>query len=106
MGDLNDTPGSAPLAPLLDQTDLKDIFKHPAFDDDGWPGTYDLCNAGNKIDYILLSPSLFDRVEAGGVFRKGMWPGSRPRRWESYEEVGRKQDAGSDHAAIWAEIDI
>ncbi|KPM12510.1 endonuclease/exonuclease/phosphatase family protein [Citromicrobium sp. WPS32] len=106
MGDFNDTPGSAPLAPLLDQTDLKDIFKHPAFDDGGWPGTYDLCNAGNKIDYILLSPSLFDRVQAGGVFRKGMWPGSRPRRWESYEEVGRKQDAGSDHAAIWAEIDI
>jgi endonuclease/exonuclease/phosphatase family metal-dependent hydrolase len=106
VGDLNDTPESAPLAPLLQHTDLKDIFTHPAFDDGGYPGTYDLCNAANKIDYILLSPNLFGRVQAGGVFRKGMWPGSRPKRWETYAEVGRKADAGSDHAALWAEIDL
>lgn len=106
IGDFNDTPASAPLAPLLDETDLKDIFEHPAFDDGGWPGTYGLCNASNKIDYILLSPGLFDRVQSGGVFRKGMWPGSRPRRWDAYAEVKRPADAGSDHAALWAEIDI
>ncbi|RIA46355.1 endonuclease/exonuclease/phosphatase family metal-dependent hydrolase [Hephaestia caeni] len=106
IGDLNDTPASAPLKPLLSDTDLQDIFTHPAFDNGGWPGTYDLCNEINKIDYLLLSPDLFDRVQAGGLCRKGMWPGSRPRRWEPYAEVGRKADAASDHAAIWAEIDI
>jgi endonuclease/exonuclease/phosphatase family metal-dependent hydrolase len=106
IGDFNDTPASAPLAPLLVNTDLRDIFTHPAFDDGGYPGTYGLCNAGNKIDYILLSPSLFDRVRSGGVFRTGMWPGSRPKRWEAYPEVGRPADAGSDHAALWAEIDL
>ena len=106
IGDFNDTPTSAPLAPLLEDTDLQDIFAHPAFDDGGYPGTYGLCNAANKIDYMLLSPSLFDRVRSGGVFRTGMWPGSRPKRWEAYPEVGRKADAGSDHAALWAEIDL
>lgn len=106
IGDFNDTPTSAPLAPLLDGTGLKDIFTHPAFDDGGYPGTYGLCNAANKIDYMLLSPALFDRVQSGGVFRTGMWPGSRPKRWEAYPEVGRAADAGSDHAALWAEIDL
>jgi endonuclease/exonuclease/phosphatase family metal-dependent hydrolase len=106
VGDLNDTPDSDPLKPLLADTDLKDAFEHPAFDDGGWPGTYGLCNASNKIDYLLLSPKLFDRVEKGGVFRTGMWPGSRPARWEAYDELKRKQDAGSDHAAIWVDIDL
>lgn len=106
IGDLNDTPGSAPLAPLVADTELKDIFTHLAFDDGGFPGTYGLCNASNKIDYLLLSPALFDRVQSGGVFRKGMWPGSRPRRWDAYAEVGRPVEAASDHAAVWAEIDL
>ncbi|WEX08021.1 endonuclease/exonuclease/phosphatase family protein [Chelativorans sp. AA-79] len=106
IGDLNDTPESAPLMPLLTDSDLKDAFAHPAFDDGGWPGTYGLCNASNKIDYLLLSPALFERIEKGGLFRRGMWPGSRPVRWEVYEELKRKQDAGSDHAAIWVDIDI
>ena len=33
VGDFNDTPDSDPLAPLLKQTDLKDVFEHPDFDD-------------------------------------------------------------------------
>src|SRR5574341_567779 len=33
MGDLNDTPDSGPLQPLLGQgSDLKDVFSHPSFD--------------------------------------------------------------------------
>ncbi len=106
LGDFNDTPASDSLAPLLGGTDLRDIFAHPTFDDGGYPGTYGLCNAGNKIDYILLSPGLFDRVAAGGVWRKGMWPGSRPKRWDAYAEVGGPHDAASDHAALWVDLDI
>ncbi|HMR31118.1 MAG TPA: endonuclease/exonuclease/phosphatase family protein [Geminicoccaceae bacterium] len=106
VGDLNDTPDSDPLAPLLADGELRDVFGHPAFEDGGWPGTYGLCNAGNKIDYLLLSPKLWERVTAGGVFRRAMWPGSRPRRWECYAELARPEDAGSDHAAVWADIDI
>lgn len=106
VGDLNDTPDSAPLAPLIMQTDLTDAFTHPAFDDGGYPGTYKLCNASDKIDYLLLSPALLARVSGGGVFRQAMWPGSRPRRWDTFQELARKQDAGSDHAAIWVDFDI
>lgn len=106
IGDLNDTPDSAPLRPLIADTDLKDVFLHEAFDDGGYPGTFGLCNTANKIDYILLSPPLFERVQCGGVWRKGMWPGSRPKRWETYEELRTLHDAASDHAAVWVDIDL
>jgi len=106
IGDLNDTPGSAPLKPLIEDTDLTDIFKHDAFDDGGYPGTYGSCTAANKIDYMLLSPALYARVAAGGVFRKGMWPGVRPKKWDVYQELKRPEEAGSDHAALWVDLDI
>ncbi|MGJ7489091.1 endonuclease/exonuclease/phosphatase family protein [Variovorax sp. ZT4R33] len=106
VGDFNDTPASAALAPLLQHTDLKDAFEHPTFDDGGFPGTYGSCTAGNKIDYLLLSPELFAKVIGGGVLRKGMWPGVRPKRWETYDELNRPQNAGSDHAAVWVDIDL
>jgi endonuclease/exonuclease/phosphatase family metal-dependent hydrolase len=106
VGDFNDTPQSDPLSPLLKDTDLKDVFEHPAFDDGGFPGTYGLCNAANKIDYILLSPALFQRVQAGGVMRRGMWPGTSPKRWETYEELDDPKNAASDHAALWVDLDL
>ncbi|GLI95349.1 endonuclease/exonuclease/phosphatase family protein [Methylocystis echinoides] len=106
MGDLNDTPDSEPLQPLIEGTTLKDIFLHAVFDDGGRPGTFGPCGAGNKIDYILLSPALFGKVTAGGVFRKGVWPGSRPAKWEAYPEVSRPNEAASDHAAVWVDIEF
>lgn len=106
IGDLNDTPDSGPMRPLVQNTDLTDVFKLAAFDEGGHPGTYGLCNAANKIDYILLSPKLKARVTGGGVFRKGMWPGSRPKRWDVYDEVTQPHEAASDHAALWVDLDI
>lgn len=114
LGDLNDTPDSAELAPLLAETDLREISDHPAFTefefaaDNGQRGigTYDLGNDGDKIDYLLLSPALFERVRRGGIFRKGAWPGSRPPRWEVYPELTSKVHAASDHHLIWADLDI
>ncbi|WP_256742562.1 endonuclease/exonuclease/phosphatase family protein, partial [Cronobacter sakazakii] len=76
-GDFNDTPESDALAPLLKETDLRDAFTHPAFDNGGYPGTWGNSAKNNKLDYILLSPALWERVTAGGVIRKGMWPGER-----------------------------
>lgn len=106
MGDFNDTPDSDPLHPLIAGTDLKDIFQHPSFNDGGYPGTYGSCTKSNKIDYILLSPQLFAKVKGGGVFRKGVWPGVKPKKWDVYDEVTREIEAASDHAAVWADIDI
>lgn len=76
VGDVNDTPTSAPLAPHLGNTDLHDIFAHPSFNDGGRPGTYANCTKSNKIDYILLSPTLFAAVTAAGVNRTGIWGGA------------------------------
>jgi predicted extracellular nuclease len=106
IGDLNDTPNSAPLEPLHDGTSMKDIFNHADFKDGGFAGTFGLCNASNKIDYMLLSPKLFQRVDAAGVFRKGMWPGVRPARWEVYDELIQEVHAGSDHACLYVDFKL
>ena len=106
LGDLNDTPDSAPLQRLLADTDLREVTSHPSFSpgDFAGIGTYGLGNDGNKIDYLLLSPVLFGRVTAAGLFRKGAWPGSRPKRWAVFPELEKEIHAASDHHLIWVEI--
>jgi endonuclease/exonuclease/phosphatase family metal-dependent hydrolase len=106
VGDLNDTPESEPLAPLLRDTDLRDISTHPAFDDGGRPGTYGYCTARNKIDYVLLSPPLWARATGGGIFRKGVWGGRRGVLWPIYDTMTKAVHAGSDHACIYADLDL
>lgn len=106
VGDLNDTPTSAPLAPLLRDTDLRDAFLHPAFDNGGYPGTFGGCTASTKLDYLLLSPALFASVSAGGVVRSGMWPGVQPRKWPVLDTLVRESDVASDHAALWVDLAI
>ncbi|NEW90756.1 endonuclease/exonuclease/phosphatase family protein [Rhodopseudomonas sp. BR0M22] len=106
IGDFNDTPDSDPISPLFHQTGLKDISEIPGFDDDGRPGTYKNGTASNKIDYILLSPALFDKATAGGIFRKGVWGGKNGKLFPHYPEITKQAEAASDHAAIWAELDI
>jgi endonuclease/exonuclease/phosphatase family metal-dependent hydrolase len=105
VGDLNDTPDSEPLAPLLRDTDLCDISAHPAFDDTGPPGTYGSCTARNKLDYVLLSPTLFAKATGGGILRTGVWGGRRGRLWPVYDTMTQAVHAGSDHAAIYADIE-
>jgi endonuclease/exonuclease/phosphatase family metal-dependent hydrolase len=106
VGDFNDTPDSAPLAALLGNTDLKDIFLHPQFNDGGRPGTFGDCARSNKIDYILLSPELFQKVTGGGVFRMGAWGGKNGTIFPHYPEITKSIEAASDHSAVWAEIDF
>lgn len=106
VGDLNDTPDSKALEPLLKHTNLRDITEHPRFAADGRPGTYLDGTKADKIDYILLSPALFDVVEAGGIFRKGVWGGKNGTLFPHYAEITRPSEAASDHAAIWAGLDV
>ncbi|WEK33888.1 MAG: endonuclease/exonuclease/phosphatase family protein [Candidatus Pseudobacter hemicellulosilyticus] len=106
LGDLNDTPDSDALKPLL-STSLKDITKHPSFDPGEFKhiGTFGLGNDSQKIDFLLLSPKLFARVTACGLFRKGAWPGKKPQRWEVYPELKEELHAASDHHVVWCEIE-
>jgi endonuclease/exonuclease/phosphatase family metal-dependent hydrolase len=106
IGDFNDTPDSDPLAPLFSQTGLKDISELPGFDDGGRPGTFKNGTASNKIDYILLSPDLFEKATAGGIFRMGVWGGTNGTLFPHFPEITKEVEAASDHAAIWAELDI
>ena len=106
VGDFNDTPDSVPLAPLLAQTDLRDVSTHPKFVSDGRPGTFGNGTKANKIDYILLSPALFGRVTNARVFRKGVWGGTNGTLWPIYPTVTAKVHQASDHAAIYADINL
>ncbi|HYI24973.1 MAG TPA: endonuclease/exonuclease/phosphatase family protein [Thermomicrobiales bacterium] len=106
LGDLNDTPGSAPLKPLLKDTTLKDIADHPQFTSDGRKGTYANGTASQKIDYVLLSPALFERVTGGAIFRMGVWGGKQGTLFPHYETMTSPAHAASDHAAIYADIDL
>ena len=107
VGDLNDFPGSAPLAPLLGNTDLKDVSTLPGFQDGGFPGTFgSTAGPTNKIDYVLMAPALMSKATAGGLFRTGVWSGIRNPKWPVYPTMEKPEHAASDHAAIWVDLDI
>jgi endonuclease/exonuclease/phosphatase family metal-dependent hydrolase len=108
VGDLNDTPDSDALRPLLQGTNLRDIADHANFDEgtEARPGTFANGAKSNKIDYLLLSPALFALAQAGGIYRKGVWGGTHGTLFEHYPEITKPVEAASDHAAIWAELDV
>jgi endonuclease/exonuclease/phosphatase family metal-dependent hydrolase len=106
VGDLNDTPDSAALAPLLARTELQDITASPKFTSDGRPGTYGNGTKANKIDFILLSPALFETVTDGGIYRNGVWGGKNGALWPHYPDITAPAEAASGHAAICAGIEV
>ena len=107
IGDFNDTPDSAPLEPLLAQgSNLRDLSAHSKYKDDGRPGTFGNGTKSQKIDYILLSPELFNQVENAEVFRKGVWGGKNGDLFEHFPEMSKPIHAASDHAAIFVDLDI
>jgi endonuclease/exonuclease/phosphatase family metal-dependent hydrolase len=102
-GDFNDTPDSEALSPLIQGTDLKDVMTHSEYKMP-FPGTYKTCKSANqKIDFILLSPTLWDKVKSVGIDRRGVYA---PRAGEPFDTVISEETAASDHAALWVEIDI
>jgi endonuclease/exonuclease/phosphatase family metal-dependent hydrolase len=107
LGDFNDTPESQALKSLLKDTDLRDVAEHPAFDPGSYKGkgTFGTGTNSNKIDYLLLSPALYARVKACGLFRMGAWPGTAVKpRWEVYPELKKLEHAASDHHLIWVDL--
>jgi endonuclease/exonuclease/phosphatase family metal-dependent hydrolase len=107
VGDFNDTPDSDALKPLLKNgSDLKDIFDHPNFHGDSRPGTFGNGAASEKIDYILLSPALFAKVTNGGVERRGVWGGTTGTLFPHFPEITKAIEAASDHAAVFADLNL
>jgi endonuclease/exonuclease/phosphatase family metal-dependent hydrolase len=106
VGDLNDSPDSEALAPLLRDSDLKDASEHPKFESGGRPGTYKDGHARDKLDYVLLSPRLFERMSQGGIWRRGVWGGRNGQLWEVYAEIKEPAHASSDHACLWCDVEV
>jgi endonuclease/exonuclease/phosphatase family metal-dependent hydrolase len=98
-GDLNDTPDSESLQPLF-QNDFKDIQSHPSYPTER-PGTYDTGTAGNKIDYLIMSPALQNKLNETGIERRGSY---HPRTWEPFDTVTKKSEEASDHQLIWGDF--
>ncbi len=74
IGDLDDTPNSAPLRALLgSNSNLLDIMKHEKFVGDDSPGTHGNVTKSGKLDYILMSPELAKKAKLGGIERRGVW---------------------------------
>lgn len=107
VGDFNDTPGSTPLKALFDGgSDLKDVSAHANYQSDGRIGTFGNGTPSNKIDYILLSAALFQRVTSAGVFRDGVWGGKNGALFPHFPTITKASEAASDHAAIWAVLNL
>jgi endonuclease/exonuclease/phosphatase family metal-dependent hydrolase len=105
-GDLNDTPDSAPLTTLTTSTGLRDVMEHPTYvsGPDPRPGTYKSGNPkSSKIDYILLSPQLWNVVTAVGVERRGIWA---PQSIVPVPGVTSTINQASDHGAVWADLNV
>jgi endonuclease/exonuclease/phosphatase family metal-dependent hydrolase len=107
IGDLNDTPDSAPLSQLTGNgSNLSDIMKHENFVDDGRPGTHGNGTKSGKLDYILMSPELAKKVKQGGIERRGVWGGKNGDLFPHFPEIKTVKDAASDHAALWVDVDV
>jgi endonuclease/exonuclease/phosphatase family metal-dependent hydrolase len=106
-GDLNDTPNSSPLQPLVGNgSNLVDIMNHNKFTGDGRHGTHGNGSPGDKLDYILMSPELAGVVQQGRVERRGVWGGKNGTLFPHFPEIKKAKDAASDHAALWVDLDL
>ena len=100
-GDLNDTPDSATIAPLL-MDGFVDVMTHASYPKDR-PGTYDTGTAKNKIDYLIMSPALQTALKQTGIERRGSY---HPNTWKPFDTVKSKADEASDHHLVWADFEI
>ena len=107
IGDLNIHPNDDSLQPLLGNgSSLVDVMQHPKFTSDGFLGTYRDGRPKNKLDYILMSPKLYDKVNQAGIERRGVWGGENGTLFPHFSEIKEEIDAASDHAALWVDFDI
>ncbi|QIJ62473.1 endonuclease/exonuclease/phosphatase family protein [Streptomyces sp. JB150] len=99
-GDLNDDPDSETLAVLLD-TGLRDVMSHRSYR--GLPGTHGTCRTErDKLDYLLLPPSLWREVQHVGLETRGIFAdGIKP-----FDTITSKSEAASDHAALFVDLDL
>jgi predicted extracellular nuclease len=111
-GDLNDTPESRPLKPIMDVTNLFDVLslQYPNDSKKRWTYHY---NDFEQIDYLLVSKPLKEKFIEAGVERKGMYnlkqltaSDNTIENETQYDTVTNWTNAASDHGAVWAEFNL
>ncbi|MCR9228788.1 MAG: endonuclease/exonuclease/phosphatase family protein [Flavobacteriaceae bacterium] len=100
------------LSPLLRETDLHSASRHPEFiadkDLDGHAHYHSMTAYRKGVnlkqqDYLLVSPSLWERTIGAGLHRKGIWPGNQGK-WPVYPTMQKAGHAASEHPLIWMEV--
>ncbi len=88
-------------------TDLRDITEHPLFVADSRPGTYSsgTCGPEDRLR-AASSPKLWAKVTGGAIFRMGVWGGVNGTLFPRYDTMTEAVHAASDHAAIYADLDL
>lgn len=109
-GDMNDTPTSAPLEPLMNVANLFDVLELQFGNTPEKRWTYHY-RKFEQIDYILVSKPLRDAFVAAGVERRGMYDlkkltASKPDLPDEkqFPTVTHPTNAASDHGAVWADF--
>ena len=110
-GDLNDTPKSNPLKPLMDVRNLYDVLALQFPNDQAKRWTYHY-RSFEQIDYLLVSKPLKDRFVEAGVERRGMYDleglttaDPDVDNEKEFSTVSHWTNAASDHGAVWADFD-
>lgn len=111
-GDLNDTPDSRPLEPLMRVRNLYDVLalQFPNQPKKRW--TYHF-RSFEQIDYVLVSRPLRDVFREAGVERRGIYELEDLTTADpdvddevEYDTVTHWANSGSDHGAVWADFDL
>lgn len=109
LGDLNDTPESDPLSPLMTLDGLTDALASPVGPPEDARWSYRFRNEFNQIDYLLVSDPLAAALTSAGLERRGMPPqaleGSNAGV-QSFPTIQNWRNAGSDHAAVFADFEL
>jgi Endonuclease/Exonuclease/phosphatase family len=119
MGDLNEGP-DAPGQPAQNMTPLYgansplvDAYSIAGFNVGNRLGSFQNCSIDNRLDYIFVSQPLAGLVTGGGLERHGLWgtptnknPPPPLTYWEIYGDLEGPENAASDHAAIFVDINV
>ena len=111
-GDMNDTPDSDALKPLMQVANLFDVLElqFGGAKEKRW--TYEYNKKFDQIDYVLVSKPLKDKFKKAGVERRGIYQLEKLTKDASgtlnvekqFDSVSHWTNAASDHGAVWAEF--
>lgn len=108
-GDLNDSPDSGTIRPLLD-AGLENIVEK---DPEPWTHYYDADDHVGQFDYLLFSPGIAEKnpgalpvIERRGLQVKGSSHVDFIRDGERFKSVRGADTEASDHCGVFVDVDV